>query len=71
MLNSSSNVEKSVNPVARKQNRHNLKDQQWWPNLLKLVAITMVIVTLAIVSVSDGQLLFSRLDTKSIPISVK
>jgi len=50
-------AEKSVNNFHKKNNQH-LMDEKWKKHLLKTIAIKLVLISLAVISVSDGQLIF-------------
>ena len=50
-------AEKSVNNFHKK-NKYPLMDENWKKHLLKTIAITLVLISLAVISVSDGQLIF-------------
>lgn len=55
MLNKNNTAEKSVNHLENKQNIRHLRDEKRKKLLLKQVAITLVLISLAVISVSDGQ----------------
>lgn len=56
MLDRTSKEVGSTDYAEQRQSRHNLKNQQWKSNIMKVISITIVLVTLAVVSVSDGQI---------------
>ncbi|MCU7836591.1 MAG: hypothetical protein KZQ83_15245 [gamma proteobacterium symbiont of Taylorina sp.] len=58
MLNANNSAEKSVNSLLYKQNKQHLIDKKWKIHLIKLIVITLVLISLAVMSVSDGQLIF-------------
>ena len=60
MLNMTSNIKTSEKLAERNPNS---RDNKWVTDLLKLFATTVALITLAVVSVSDGNLVSSQSQT--------